>query len=380
MRVSVSKYNSKSFKHSFRLSKNFIVKDGVNYKITYLKDPGYQDRVIRYFENISINVDKSPVIQSIRRTIGTTNCIIENLDEQIDEMWESKRIEAEKSKWNEFLVKKERKKMEVIRTNPNSLKNEYNRVIRGFYNQLNLINQSKFEIEKRALFRIRTSSFGNRISHLYSNVPKEFRKHMTIDGESVVEIDINASQPSFFCVLIRKWYSMDLMNMGNVDVPLFDDSFYEIIVESVTLDFYKTLSIKLNGSTENKDKKYSRAEMKKLFNRLMYGNPLHDINGKSKEYWISKIFGPDIYKFVETLAKTDLGIKNESTHKNLSALLHREESAFLMKVMERLVEQNVKFLPLYDSLIIKNSDKDIVENAFLEIINTEGLNNIIRIK
>jgi hypothetical protein len=48
--------------------------------------------------------------------------------------------------------------------------------------------------------------------------------------------------------------------------------------------------------------------------------------------------------------------------------------------MNQLMTNKVMFLPLYDSLIVKKSDKQKVEEAFNLIIEKNGFTDIIRIK
>ena len=61
---------------------------------------------------------------------------------------------------------------------------------------------------RKYYYNIKVDEYGNRLSHIVSNMPKIYRKDLKIDGEEVVEIDINASQPSFLCLLFEKGYRL----------------------------------------------------------------------------------------------------------------------------------------------------------------------------
>jgi hypothetical protein len=74
------------------------------------------------------------------------------------------------------------------------------------------------------------------------------------------------------------------------------------------------------------------------------------------------------------------GIDKSESYKNLSALLQRKESALLEEVMEELMVKEIKFLPLYDSLMIKESDVWQVIKTYYRIIDKNNLNEFIRIK
>jgi hypothetical protein len=64
----------------------------------------------------------------------------------------------------------------------------------------------------------------------------------------------------------------------------------------------------------------------------------------------------------------------------MSALLQREESVFLDKVINRLIADNIDFLPLYDSLIVKSKDEQKVREFFNEIILEDNLLKFIQLR
>ena len=134
--------------------------------------------------------------------------------------------------------------------------------------------------------------------------------------------------------------------------------------------------LKTKGIMHIRDKQY-RVEMKTLFYQLIFGNPINKIAGKSRRDLIIKIFGLDFYEFLEELSKGKLGL--DKNYKNLSMLLQKEEAGFLNKVMLRLIDKELSFLPLYDSLIVKKSDADNVKSVFNDVIEELGLTGILKI-
>jgi hypothetical protein len=144
-------------------------------------------------------------------------------------------------------------------------------------------------------------------------------------------------------------------------------------------DVYKYMNYKLNGLNAYRDKE-ARNDMKSLFYCIAYGNPIHGKKNKDKKELIGKIFSGDFYHFLLRLTKTDLKVGIKDSTKNMSALLQREESSFLDKVIIKLIADKIDFLPLYDSLIVKSKDEQKVRELFNDVIMEEELTRFISLK
>ncbi len=228
-------------------------------------------------------------------------------------------------------------------------------------------------------FGARRSSYGNRISHYYSNIPRGLRSKLIIDGEYLVEADIATSQPSFLLKLIDKWFFKS--EFGAINDLVYPETFIEaykgIFAKSQGLDFYQKMASVYNGKVEGTS--VTRDQMKELFMMIVFGNIEFDKFRKFKrEKLISDVFGKDFYQFLLSVKKLNLPRIDKS--KNLSALLQREEAKFLDEVMLDLKSKNIKFLPLYDSLIVKPSDLDTVKLSFQKTIIKNNLGGFLRLK
>jgi hypothetical protein len=84
-----------------------------------------------------------------------------------------------------------------------------------------------------------------------------------------------------------------------------------------------------------------------------------------------------MYEFISALALTDLGLELNKKYANLSALLQREEASFMADVMAEMYNNGVKFIPIYDSLIIKASDREKAKFHFNNIIRSHKLEGIL---
>ena len=112
---------------------------------------------------------------------------------------------------------------------------------------------------------------------------------------------------------------------------------------------------------------------------MVFGNPTTKIGGRSKREICAKLFGYDFYDFLVKLSNGSLDWDINKRYKNLSALLQREEAAFLDEVMDDLRNTGVPFIPLYDSLIVKKTDEIYVREAFKRVISEKNLFGVITI-
>ena len=116
------------------------------------------------------------------------------------------------------------------------------------------------------------------------------------------------------------------------------------------------MAFKMYGINWKRTHYNARTEMKTLFYKLIFGNPKDPIKGKPRQELISFFFGFYMYEFISALALADLGLELNKKHANLSALLQREEAGFMVDVMAEMYNNGVKFIPIYDILVVKASE------------------------
>jgi len=362
----------------FMLNRRFTLVEGGVYQEVFLRDGTYEQRIIRFYK--SLTRARTGIAKAIEKTMDKTELVIKtDIDKLIESIWDDKQIEDDALLANEYTSKKELAKIRRRRKNLAKSKIEYKEILKRYYNYLCRVQACASIDEKRALYGINADTFGFRISHMFSNAPRRYRKHLTIEGESVVEIDIKSSQPSFLHALFIKWVDIEYADRFKAIPPnLFIDKM-RMLAGNNRLDLYKYMAMKVKGIAKIGDNT-SREVMKKLFCSLVLGDPGFELKGQAKKKLVDELFGYGFYEFLTELAKIDFGLEVDRKAKNLVALLQREESAFLNSVMLKLVEDGVCFLPLYDSLIVKSSDAEAVKSAFRTAILEQKLTGIIQLK
>lgn len=372
---SASKYNRNKRCWYIQLSPKFVEDKDRIFKRSYLRDVKYQNSIKRYCRTLS--KDLTGIKGFIADTLDHIVIEIKDINVINQRIWDQKLAYWHASLSNEYLPVRERKEIQKRLDEPQKIKERYLSRLRAYYANVLEIQQTEDRDQRWELYNIKESSFGSRLSHTYSNMPREYRKHLKIDGDAVIEVDIKASQPTFLFVLFSKWYRTKYRNAANTP-QLYSDVFEAL--SQTNMDVYKYMVLKLKGLKYLKDP-MSREEMKSLFYRLVFGHPKYKVSQRDKKEIVVKAFGSDFYDFLEGVSKVDLRLEGvDRTYKNLSAMLQREESAFLYSVMKRLIKEKVYILPLYDSLIVRKGDQQRVVSAFESIVVSSGLKGIIRLK
>lgn len=190
----------------------------------------------------------------------------------------------------------------------------------------------------------------------------------------MVEIDINASQPSFLCLLFERGssfvFTKGVFNNHN------NEEYIRIAKEN-NMDLYSYMAGKL-GVVESKDIGNARANMKKVFFQIVFGKPKQAVGKKKRKVICDKLFGKAFYPFLTELASMDLGVNLDQNHKNLSYLLQKTECVFLNLVMDEMGD--IPFLPIHDALLVKKSDGEKVRSLFNSVIDRRELGSILKIK
>ena len=271
----------------------------------------------------------------------------------------------------------------------------------GYLRKMNCI-----EGKRRFNYGIKVDEYGKRLSHIVSNMPKRYRKHLKIDEEEVVEVDIVSSQVAFLTILLNKLFNSEEdfnenneSSFGGVRISelkkevsdkvrspfiLMDklSMFYseDNVKSTHDLDLYKYMSMKLVSLKSIGDTNV-RTDMKGVFMGLLFGSTKFEkYKGKNRKQIIDNVFGYDFFELLQSIERLDVEGIEKKKYRNLSALLQREESKFLNEVMAELMKDEVKFLPLYDCLITKKRDKERVEEAFNSVISKNGYVGIIKVK
>lgn len=374
-----NKYNMKKPCKLITLNNAFICVKGTLYTEKNLISEKYQNSIIDYYTKVlnkrkGIEKQIEIVLDKCSFSLGKDQMIldIEIAEDKFNK--ETKRLsnvfesDIEKKK----LLKKLSHKVEFLNEHINQLNKYYN----GLMGKLNAN-----ELVRKFEYNIQIQEFGNRIGHVFSNMPKKYRKRLKIDGEDVIEVDIVSSQVAFLNILLKKWFDSNSGIMMNSPFPfVMMEKLTMLYSDESRMDLYKYMALKLNGM-QGIVNSNTRNEMKLVFMGLLFGSTKYEkYKGRNRKEMISELFGSEFYDLMKEIEKSDVNGITTRKYRNLSALLQREESKFLSEVMNSLMEEGVMFLPLYDSLIVKQSDGLKVNNAFQSIIEKNGFRGIVKVK
>jgi hypothetical protein len=161
---------------------------------------------------------------------------------------------------------------------------------------------------------------------------------LTIDGEKVIEIDIKNSQPFFLLKLIAD--NLNLVNNIGDDLKIYYD-------KVVSGNFYEYLQEKC-GIVE-------RSAVKEWVYELYFGKPYEN---KTFE----NVF-PTISQFMKSY-------KLKYGYKELSHRLQNIESDFIFNtICRRLMDNQIIYFTVHDSVNVKESDFVVAKSIFDEEFN-----------
>jgi len=386
IKMEALKYDNRKVTRIIRMNKKFVDGEGDVYSKSFVKDSGFEKVMKRFYAKSGVG--SKGVLKAIEDTLESAKLEVDDLKGLFTKIWGDKLKKDLSCLENEYAGKRDKKDAQKRLDDKDAVKIRYDRYLERYYHGIVDLQSMKKGGEKTTLLGLNVQTFGKRVSHVYSNMPKQMRKLLKIDGEAVVELDIKSSQPSFLYVLIRKWFESRLNEDFKADPnqEIIDSKFelpftyikkFDVVKGHSNLDIYVYMAFRMYGINWKKTHSNARTEMKTLFYKLIFGNPKNPIKGRSREELISFFFGFYMYEFISALALTDLGLELNKKHANLSSLLQREEAAFMADVMSEMYNNGVKFIPIYDSLVLKASDREKAKFHFNNIIRSHKLQGIL---
>lgn len=369
-------YNSRYSKYRvyrnlkyFKLGEVFLNGLSDDFKKVEIMDERFEKSLKEYFKR-SFEGRKG-VLKKIEVTLDKCDLVVENLDLMIDEVFRKRLDKDVAIAESEYIGNEVKDEILNKLTDLDTFEKEYKRDLRSLYNAYMSIMQKSIIEEKRCLYRINRDDYGGRLYHLFSNIPRDFRKKIKIGGKEIVEIDIKASQPSFLCLLFEKGSRLKITK-GIFEK--YNNEKYIKIAKEYGMDIYKYMAIMLRGKRFENDATV-RVNMKQIFFQLVFGKPRTRLGLYKKKDVCDKLFGPEFYKFLSELASLDLEVGLSHKHKNLSFLLQKTECAFLNKLMEEIGD--IPFLPIHDSLMVRTTDAKKVKKLFKKAIVDNKLEGIL---
>ena len=187
---------------------------------------------------------------------------------------------------------------------------------------------------------------GGRLYGAWSDMGSHYRLQSTIDGETVVEIDLNASQPTLFS---------SLMGM-KMDVGESWNDLYESIVSNFPLQTDEDVGLK-------------REKLKSVAAELIgTGNPNKSHPSKDSKYSFSKDYLEwDMYRYELIRAVPSLESLDNSYY-NGTGFISFHESEMMVATLKKLMALEIPAYSIHDCLLVKSSDKDIALHTYRNTI------------
>lgn len=175
--------------------------------------------------------------------------------------------------------------------------------------------------------------FSERLHTQITNLSKNYRKYLELDGERLVELDITNSQPQIGSLIIG------------------DDQFTQDCIDGIIYEKFI-------------DEKYNREKVKKSIYFILFGG--QQKVGYGDVEFLNK------FKGLYPQAWINLCEINKDDYKSLVRELQKKESDLMIKnVQVRLFENNIKAITIHDSIMVKPSDlkltKEILEEEILKM-------------
>ncbi len=200
---------------------------------------------------------------------------------------------------------------------------------------------------KDAKSNVSLDSFAGRVYSPVTNLKRTDRPHLRIEDERTIEIDLNTSQPTFLSELF-------LCEIGL-------NSYSELINSEI--DIYKYIQTKLKIKT--------REQAKIKYAKMIMGRP----DSKSANQFYDLF--PDTENFLRSIKTIPLSEnKLRTPYKNAAYLLQSIELKAFKDVWKELNKNNIRFISVHDSVIIKKSDLQkgfgIIKNTLENYISIEA--------
>ena len=321
-----------------------------------------------------------------------SDLVIENLDEVINIRIQNKLSEIkDKINW-EFLSDSKKNKLIDNIKDVNKWESKYRVDLKNYYEVLisDLENLKKDDFSDIGDNYFKRDGYGKRLYNIYSRVIREYRGYIKIDGEEVIELDIKSCFLSLLYVFIKRLNSDSkdelIIDIRNKLIELngdlnerngleFIDKFKFIFENDGVLwneendiefrDYYDLIRLSYGLDLYNE---MSRKSFKELVFKVLFSDNLSkrgiSIGNENITQIENRLFGVDGKKLINDLRKIGLNnwienkggrIKKYNRGNNVSLLLMIYENTVMDILRLKLMNENIKFISVFDSLIVRKS-------------------------
>ncbi len=207
-------------------------------------------------------------------------------------------------------------------------------------NQINEIKNNPFQVEGLK---------GKRLYNNFTNLSRNLRKQVRLNGERLVFVDIVNSQPVFLCSVIKHY-----LEDNKIEIEVSTNEFFDLCSSG---SLYEEMIV-LTGKGRDKVKNMI---MVLLFGKNSFSNPVKEI--------FEKKF-PQIMETIIDLKKSD--------YSRLSHLMQQKESDLLFNCVSS-IPSNLDVLTIHDSIYTNESNLDCIKDFLLTTFRKFGLDATINV-
>ena len=179
----------------------------------------------------------------------------------------------------------------------------------------------------------------NRMHHNISNLASVFRKHLTINGQGLGQVDISNSQPLFLFLHLTGIEGINSQELINYGESCLKGKFYEVIASAC--------GIELNPETRKEFKKH-------VFSSIFFGRHYVELTKYETAF---KTTYPTIYAYI-------VNMKSENGYKIISQILQKSESEFIYKAITYIDKETglhkIPLLAIHDCIVTTAEHVDLV--------------------
>jgi len=327
---------------------------------------------------------------------------IEELDLVINQRINSKLKEyRDKLEWD-WLGKKSKKKFLSKLLDEEKFINRYRLLLNQKYQTLRVdLNHLKegeyFELSSDYFVR---DDYGYRIYNIYSRCIREFRNFIKVDYEELVEIDLKNSMISIF------YYFIKLLNddTKNQKIDFIKEIYNRLIkhnegeINDIKLgllylerwDYIKNYGEDFNNDyyeflkKESELENISRSSFKELLWLILFGrdSQLKSLKLKNNSYEEIKHLVLGSSRFLvddlRNISLYDWLTSNQKRkykkYKNISLILHTLERMIMDLVSQKMIENNYKYISIFDSFLVKKSEVNKIQQLLNKTV--EGVDRV----
>lgn len=225
--------------------------------------------------------------------------------------------------------------------------------------RIDMIKMSAKEVSVRAIdegdwYCVRPTE-GSRVHTNLTNFPRDFRPFLQIDGKDVIELDIRNSQPLISSVVVKNYF----MQKG-MYIPEDVVEYKKMCENGVFYDYFMELN---NIAPEE------RSEFKvRLFTEVFFSK-VTNRESELKTQFKNKY--PNCYEAICNIK----GGLNSNHYNRFAIMLQKKEAQIVYDGANmELLRGGVKAYNIFDSLIVKEDDKEVARESLLKHFSKENLN------